>query len=802
MGAGTAYRALTAPIAEAAGHSAIGLAQKLAGKDRQAYLSARRAAMAPMKLQQYVANVPNAFRMALTAAKENQTFGRPGYRGGQDFDEAVQQAFKVREEGGGSLLEAQTDFSNPASGNWISHLGHAFGVLYGQGGRVSSGIDTFFNYIVAPTENLFRHLDEQLVIAETQYGLMGDAAWNWAWPEAVAKAKNNYVDVHLANGTVVKDGAITGSAVDEVLNFVQFSDKLRMERTDIGARTYQRGVTVARENEITEPEAIHEYALKYMDQTPEFYRSVARTLNVPSRTLNDLYRNKGLKWLNPIMVTPINIAKSAVRGLGGGVIVDTWWRDMLSENPATRARAIGEMAVGWGTYVAIQQMYDAGIIEYSGANPMSYERGRNNEIFRTPGYSIRINLPVIGPTPWISILPLDGLATALSVAGRVRQSMDYMTEDQIEEMSSGAVILMASAVQAVTVDTWTRDVFGGINELVTFVDKLQGKEGDDGYDVLERGNDALGFLLSRKLSGFVPAFIRNITTDATGVRYQADRSGYVPNGPFQLIGDQLDRMMGQFEAQRPGNNEPIAKDPITGFPLAKANTQAEFFGLLEDQPWLRAIIAQVSPGAAFKKVRSADYMPVHTELALLQRHTPKPLVFLTRSNLSATVNGRKLNLGNFESRGLRLNYTDAGEVLDRVTSVKINGLTVEQALYRLVTSPGYQNLSPRRSGIRGEEKDSQRLVEVYKVYKEYREAGDRLWLDETPRGAEFLKAHNQRLRDEAEQDLVNQMRLQNDREMAAAYRQYIEASEPEAAGSDQERLAQEVGNFTRAIGVG
>ena len=95
-----------------------------------------------------------------------------------------------------------------------------------------------------------------------------------------------------------------------------------------------------------------------------------------------------------------------------------------------------------------------------------------------------------------------------------------------------------------------------------------------------------------------------------------------------------------------------------------------------------------------------------------------------------------------------------------------------------------------------------KVIKVYKVYKEYREAGVRLWLDETPRGAEFLKAHNQRLRDEAEQDLVNQMRLQNDREMAAAYRQYIETSEPEAAGSDQERLAQEVGNFTRAIGVG
>ena len=802
MGMGTAYRALTAPIAEGVGHTVIGATQKLQGKDKQAYLSLRRAGMAPMKLAQYVSNVPNAFRMALTAAKENQTFGRPGYRGGQDFDEAVQGAFEMREAGDGTSIELEGNFSDPSSGNWVTHLNHALAVGLGQGGRISSGIDTFFNYVVGPTENLYRHLDEQLVVAETAHGLTGRAAYDWAWTEAMAKTQKNYVDVHLANGTVVKDGAITGSAVDEVLNFVQFSDKLRLDRANIGERTYERGLAVARESGITEPEAIHQYAVEYMERTPEFFRGVAETLNMPSRAINHLYRQAGLKWLSPIMVTPLNIVKSGVRGLGGGVIVDTWWRDMLSENPATRARAIGEMAVGWGTYVMIQQLFDAGIIEYSGANPMSYERSRNNEILRTPGYSIRINFPM-GPTPWINLQPLDGIATALAIAGRVRSNMEYMTDQQMTEMSSGAVLLLASAVQATTIDAWTRDVFGGIDELVTLMDKIQAKEGETGAEVLERANDALGFFLGRRLGSFVPAFLRNLQTDATGMRYQADRSGYVPDSPLGHVNDMLDRMMSQVEVQIPGNDMPVALDPITGFPVAKANTQAEFFGFMEDNPWLRAFMAQLSPGAAFKQVRGADYMPVHTELALLQQHSPKPLVFITRSNLSADINGGVLNLGKFESRGLRLTHTDTMEVIERVTSVRLNGMTVEQALSELISRPAYQDMSPRRSGIKGEEQDSQRLVEIYKVYKRYREAGVRQWLDETPRGAEFLEAHNQRQRDEQEQQLINDLRAQSEAEMAVAYRQFIEDGSAEAPQTPgQGRLAQEVGNFTRAVGIG
>ena len=58
------------------------------------------------------------------------------------------------------------------------------------------------------------------------------------------------------------------------------------------------------------------------------------------------------------MKTPVNIVKSGCTGFGFGVFVDTWWKDMMSENPSTRARAIGELAVGWGTFVLVNQLMD------------------------------------------------------------------------------------------------------------------------------------------------------------------------------------------------------------------------------------------------------------------------------------------------------------------------------------------------------------------------------------------------------------------------------------------------------------
>ena len=809
MGFGTAYRTLTTPIAEAAGHATIGLAQKLQGKDHEAYLSMRRASLAPLQLQQYAMNVPNAFRMAFHALKENRSFGRAGYSGGQDFDEALQQSFAAREANDGSQILQEVDFSNPRKGNMVAHLMHALGVAttpLRQGGRVSSSIDTFFNYMVGPAANQVKNLDEALVLAETQHKLKGQAAYDWAWTEATAKTKQQFVDVHLANGTVIKDGAITGSAVDEVLDFINFSDKMRITKADIAERTYERGIAIAREQGLTDAVDIHQAALAHMNSSPEEFKNIPVFLNsISSRQLNKVHRNAVGKYFFPIMKTPINILKSGARAFGAGVFVDTWWKDMLSENPSTRARAIGEIAVGWGTFALINQLMDGGLIEVSGANPITYERNQFNEIVQTPGFSVRVNLPD-GPTDWHSVQAFDTLTTALSIVGRVRADADLLTEQQYEEQANGAILLLGQVAHAVTIDGITRDVFGGLDELLTFVQSLTNVDSEGGTG-FERFATSSSRILARKGSSFVPAFLRNLQTDATEMRFRADRTGYTNQNALDYVNDMLNQMRSSIEVQLPGiNNQPVVLDPITGFPVYKASSSDAFMGDVEENRWLGAIAQQMLPHAAFKSVRGNEHMPVHAELAYLQRFTPKTIVFYTRNNLSTKINGKTINLGNLDSRGLRPTQEDVNQIIQLGTNLKIRGKTLEQSLNDLIHSREYQNLSPRRSGIAGEEQDSERLLMIYKLFKEYREQAVFNWLNSTSRGNAFLVEHEAQVQADQEQDWVNYQRRALDLEAAERSRAIVERdlAQSEAAASAPQggRLEREIGSFTAAVGLG
>ena len=809
MGIGTAYRTLTTPIAETAGYTLTGIGQKLQGKDHEAYLSMRRATLAPLQLQQYLMNVPNAFRMAFHAVKENRSFGRVGYAGGQDFDDAIQQSFAAREANDGSQILQEVDFSDPNSGNMVSHLYHALGVAttpLRQGGRVSSGIDTFFNYMVGPAANTVKNLDEFLVVAETQHKLKGRAAYDWAWQEAMAKTKQQFVDVHLANGTVIKDGAITGSAVDEVLDYINFSDKMRITKDDVAPRTYERGLAIARERGLTDSVEIHRVALEHMNSTPGWAANIVTLTNtLGSRQLNRIHRNAFGKWFFPIMKTPVNIVKAGARAFGYGIFVDTWWKDMLSENPATRARAIGEIAVGWGTFVLVNQLIDGGAIEVTGANPITYERNQFNEIVQTPGFSVRVNTPD-GPTDWHSVQALDTLTTVLGIVGRVRADADLLTEQQLEEQSAGAIMLLSQVFKSVGADGITRDVFGSLDELLTYIQTMTNVDSEGG-NLGERSLTSTSRLLARKGSSFVPAFLRNLQNDATEMRFRADRNGYTNENPLDYVNDLLNQMRASVEVQLPGiNDQPAILDPITGFPVHKASSSDAFMGETEKNKWIGAVAQQALPHAAFKSVAGNDHMPVHMELERLQRHTTKNIVFYTRNNLSTKIDGETINIGNLDSRGLRPTQRDVNEIINIGANVKINGKNLEQALNDLIHTRTYQNLSPRRSGIEGEEQDSPRLLMIYEVFTKYRRQAVYNWLTSTPRGNEFLMAHQDKLKDEQEQDFINEQRRLMDLEAAERSRAIVERdlAQSEAAASAPQggRLEREIGSFTAAVGLG
>jgi hypothetical protein len=92
---------------------------------------------------------------------------------------------------------------------------------------------------------------------------------------------------------------------------------------------------------------------------------------------------------------------------------------------------------------------------------------------------------------------------------------------------------------------------------------------------------------------------------------------------------------------------------------------------------------------------------------------------------------------------------------------------------------------------------------VNAVFKQYREAAVREWLYTTERGQLFLDAHRERLQYDAEQNYLDQLKEQNDREVAAASRAVIEKDLADAGAGqpDSGRLTQEVGNFIQAVGT-
>jgi hypothetical protein len=77
-----------------------------------------------------------------------------------------------------------------------------------------------------------------------------------------------------------------------------------------------------------------------------------------------------------------------------------------------------------------------------------------------------------------------------------------------------------------------------------------------------------------------------------------------------------------------------------------------------------------------------------------------------------------------------------------------------------------------------------------------------MWLETTPRGNEFLQAHEEKVAADNEQDFIDDQRRAVEREVAEALRPVIErdeaiASAPQGSG----RLTQEVGNFIQAVGT-
>ena len=821
MGMGTAVRALVMPYSEASGHMLEGGGKLLAGAvgDKRMLSTSRysfaKAVTAPMKHAFYVAHMPMALRMAFNAARFNTTLGRVGP--GTGFDEA-----------GGTFARGGVSrhIKTGPQGDPLHNLAFYALAPFRQGGRVSASIDTFFTYLAGPTEKLYANF-ETAFLEQISKGKGLDTALSFAFSEAQRRSKKEFADL-VIDGNVIKNGVMTPEHVSETLNYLNFSDPLKITRDDVGARTYKEGLNVARREGLTDPVDIHNRAVEHSEEVTPIKTLVAGgkilDRNFPGlnyltggHVYHNLHKEAFGKFTFPILKTPINIWKAHNRAMfPANLTTDTWYKDLVSENPPTRARAAGEVAATSAIFAALGSLVDNGTMIVTGPNPVNYRKRANDEMVRNPPYSVAFRQDDGSYSDWYSVEAFDILASFISVHAALREKKAFMTQEEIEGDVCAGVLCLNSMMRDAGaygrvnfIDPLNRNTMASIREVIDLVARVLPEE--EGQHSTSPG-DALRRYLVRKASSFTPAFIRNIKTDATEMRYGPTGQGIVPRSLPEHVQVFLTNLDESFASQAPnaGSREYVYLDPITAYPVYKANSPDLWEAHEDDQRWVMAVLTQFTPHAGIRSMPQRQGMPVHEEIARLQRHNPQPIVLLTRRNLTfeETENGKtkSYNLADYEARGLRITNTDVNQIKEILAKdIKINGVGVEAALTRIIKeSPEYRAIGTYRvQETPGGKRVQARTVLLLKEYAKYRKLAVAKWLQQKDgRGPLFLEAHEAFKGEQREANLIYQQRLEFNEQIRRDSQQALEQEEQTpAAPSAQGRVAQDIGSFTRAVGT-
>lgn len=832
MTQGTIARVAFAPFAEMIGHFGTsggnalvaGLTGNKARASRAKYAMAR-AILAPLKYGFYTAHLPMAIKMAASSARHNVALGKVGQtralEGTGTFGTgALDRYISTRPEdivGNDPVRAAMYRMLSP----------------YRQGSRAANSIDTFFTYLTGPTEKLFANFETAYLEAVSQ-GQHPVKSVDYAMRVAQEKASKEFADLYI-NENKIKDGVMTPEAVEEYLNYINYTDNLKIERKDVAPRTYKQGLNEARMEGITDPVEIHNRALQHSEEVSPIKDLVAGSkdgkfpgLNsmTGGHILHKLHKKNLGQFIFPILRAPINIWKGHLRTqtlfniVPTNILVDTWWKDMSSENPSTRARAIGELAAAQAIFTAIHQVVESGAIQISGPNPMGYRERENAEILRDPPYSVAVRMSDGSYSDWINMEGVDLLASFMSMYSNLQEQYDYMSEEEYETRACSAALcgvgllreLQASG-QSLFVDPLNRNVMGSVKELMdlaqrAFPENPSPQSGADAAKALQR-------FFIRIFGSYAPAEIRNTKTDNTEMRYGPAGAGIVPRSLPEAAQVFLTELSQGFTSQNPLNtgadeDQYIYRDPVTGYPTYKANTPDLYEAYEDDSRWTMSLITKFTGLPGFRSMpRLTQGMRVHNELATLQRHYDKPIQFTNRRNMSfkdpddANITVPMLN---FEQRGLRLTNTEVNEIKRMAAQdIRINGKTQLQAMEAVIDGPDYAAVGTyRTTHTKGQPPKNKRLTLLLNVMREYRERAVLQWMKGTERGAVFLEEYERMKLEAAEGQMIFEQRKAFEEQQRADAEEYLKREEEAAAKApapnrEEERVALEIGNFIGAV---
>ena len=677
---GSGYRAATLPITQLVGE----FGDQLNMSDAQIKLSQRRQHLNLMIYPQYMRNIPYALRMMVAAMKHNEVFVNLGRR---KYENLSTRSFKERQDQLEFDFEAKTRLTEqPPEGHFMLDE-NANPIAQGiwqiastLSGRALGGFDTFMAGVTGPSTEWARIMEMELFNADVKGFEPGSSkAWDWAANRTDEILKSHFQDVDLANGDIIKNGRLTGRHAKKAMDWVNFTDSVKVKQE---VMSYEYAVRQAREEGITDPLRIVERAdflmKEELDQGGQFREAIQDGLNAIPDAVSKAHGSKN-PWIAntvgiviPIMRTPANLTKSVIRALPGpNRYIDSFWRDIHSEDPFTKSRALGESGVALMTLSFGVMIVNSGYVEVTGPPPLSTARRKELADKGWQAWSVRFKNPWAGDTeeqwsPYYSIEMFDQLATVLGAVGAYTENYKGLREEDRESLFGAGMIALQQTAQEIGIGQLIKGPTKSLTDLMDLITELGSTE-----RTKAGSRHPFEYYLTNKLAGYWPGFMDESRNAVDPYVKRINPSKF----PFPL--NVVENVAKTVAAKSAGLSDliPNRLHPVTGDPIVSYQTPGNQ-GIDKDMPWLKMLSANMPWGVT--KTRSLSTDPVDEEMLRIKGR------------------GGTFQIWSRRAFGLPDRVLDQNE-LNRLIEIgtkeiRIDGLTLHQALKAKVNSPVYQSL--------------------------------------------------------------------------------------------------------------
>lgn len=559
-----------------------------------------RASRSLMIYGQYVSNLMGAFRMGVESFKVG--------RGLFDLDRSQVDALDRL-----AAADAQADaMATPQKGEWNlntvpwlsvqdkSNWAIAQRKLW-QGLNLSSrlqvSIDSAFKTLVGQSFEYVRNLQPGLDHA-VQQGMDGNSAeaWRFARDYAQAAVDRRLKDVTI-DGKTILDAVMDSPHAQTATRWATFTDDIWAQ---MEPRTVERGLQMAQAKGLKGDEATA-FAQEYVNQDPRKIPFFARTFSmmpyVWQNLLDDPKVGPLFSLIQPFNRTPGDIVKSVARKTPLAPLVDTWWRDVFSEDAMTRDRAIGDIAVGSSAIALASLAMTHGNVEFTGGGPVEPNAKRKwTEQDGKQPYSFRVKVgtdengnPIYGP--WVSMRALDPFSSLFGGLADYQELANKVPTEARERLGGALILDLVSAVAAGQLSKTYYQGFAEFAEMVMGLTEL---------DVGPNRRHPTARYLERLVASFAPYS----SALRAGRRIEDPTAREVPasNNP-NIVLRLFEETANEIRNMVPGwsENLPPKRNWITGDPIILAGVWGDQF-LPPESPWL-SFLMQANPASPFQVKR-------------------------------------------------------------------------------------------------------------------------------------------------------------------------------------------------------